>query len=344
MTSGWKPKSVSRVRNRQADSSMGKTDTENGSIFGKVAVLMGGHAAEREISLQSGNAVLQALLAAGVDAHGLDAADEQLVSELTGKDYARVFIALHGRGGEDGVIQGLLDVLGLPYTGSGVLGSALAMDKLRTKQVWASAGIPTPSFTPLGSEADIAAAQGALRYPVIVKPAHEGSSLGISKVDAAEQLRAAWELARRYDAEVFAEQWIEGAEYTAGILGCEVLPLIRLETPNTFYDYAAKYEADTTRYLIPCGLDRAQEAALQEQSLAAFQATGASGWGRVDFMLDAAGRPAFIEVNTVPGLTDHSLVPMAAQAAGMDFGQLVCRILESTLGAAAVTGGCYAEA
>jgi len=261
------------------------------------------------------------------------------VSELSGGGYARAFIALHGRGGEDGVMQGLLEMLGLPYTGSGVLGSALAMDKLRTKQVWASAGIPTPPFTVLADLAEVAARKDALQYPVIVKPAHEGSSIGISKVDAAGQLAHAWELAREYDDEIIAEQWISGREYTAGILGDETLPLICLETPNTFYDYAAKYEAVTTRYLIPCGLAGELETRLQAQALAAFRALGASGWGRVDFMLDADGRPWFIEVNTVPGLTDHSLVPMAARAGGMDFTRLVCRILETTLVQPAVASG-----
>ena len=305
---------------------------------------MGGHSAERAISLQSGNAVLKALQAAGIDAHGLDAADRKLVDELQNGGYARVFIALHGRGGEDGVMQGLLDVMGLPYTGSGVLGSALAMDKLRTKQVWESAGIPTPAFVILHDEADLETIQNTLDYPVIVKPAREGSSIGISRVDSDAQLKTAWQLALRYDADVLAEQWIEGEEYTAGLLAEEVLPLIRLETPNTFYDYDAKYEADTTRYLIPCGLDEDRETRLQGQSLAAFNATGASGWGRVDFMLDAGGQPWFIEVNTVPGLTDHSLVPMAARAAGMDFTRLVCRILETTLVPAAGRGGQRAEA
>ena len=323
---------------------MSSTGAAGGIDFGKVAVLMGGHSAERAISLQSGNAVLKALQAAGIDAHGLDAADRKLVDELQNGGYARVFIALHGRGGEDGVMQGLLDVMGLPYTGSGVLGSALAMDKLRTKQVWESAGIPTPAFVILRDETDLETIQNTLGYPVIVKPAREGSSIGISRVDSDAQLKTAWQLALRYDANVLAEQWIEGEEYTAGLLAEEVLPLIRLETPNTFYDYAAKYEADTTRYLIPCGLDEDRETRLQEQSLAAFNATGASGWGRVDFMLDAGGQPWFIEVNTVPGLTDHSLVPMAAKAAGMDFTRLVCRILETTLVPAAGTGGQRAEA
>jgi D-alanine-D-alanine ligase len=323
---------------------MGNPGPANGIDFGKVAVLMGGHSAEREISLQSGNAVLKALLAAGIDAHGLDAADRKLVDKLLNGGYARVFIALHGRGGEDGVMQGLLDVMGLPYTGSGVLGSALAMDKLRTKQVWESAGIPTPAFVILRDEADLETIHNTLDYPVIVKPAREGSSIGISRVDSDAQLKTAWQLALRYDTDVLAEQWIEGEEYTAGIVAAEVLPLIRLETPNTFYDYAAKYEADTTRYLIPCGLDGDQETRFQGQSLAAFNATGASGWGRVDFMLDSSGKAWFIEVNTVPGLTDHSLVPMAAGAAGMDFTRLVCRILETTLAAATGTGGQRAEA
>ena len=323
---------------------MSSPGAANHPDFGKVAVLMGGHSAEREISLQSGTAVLKALQAAGVDAHGLDAADRGLVDALASGGYTRVFIALHGRGGEDGVIQGLLDVLELPYTGSGVLGSALAMDKLRTKQVWESAGIPTPAFAILRDAADLETVADAPGYPVIVKPSREGSSIGISRVESDAELQAAWQLALRYDAEVLAEQWIEGVEYTAGIVATDVLPLIRLETPNTFYDYAAKYEADTTRYLIPCGLDADRERQLRKQALAAFKAVGASGWGRVDFMLDATGKPWFIEVNTIPGLTDHSLVPMAAAAAGMDFGRLVCRILETTRNGQPAAGGQRAEA
>lgn len=311
----------------------------NSQDYGKVAVLMGGRSAEREISLTSGAAVLQALQSAGVDAQGVDAAVDNLYDTLVNGGYARAFIALHGRGGEDGVIQGMLETVGIPYTGSHVLGSALGMDKLRTKQVWQSAGIPTPAFTVLSSKAGAHAAKADLHCPVIVKPPHEGSSIGISKVDVAADLPAAWEQAARYDATVLVEQWIAGEEYTAGILGDEVLPLIRLETPNTFYDYEAKYETDTTSYLIPCGLEAGKEAALQSLSLAAYRAVGASGWGRVDFMLDASGQPWFIEVNTVPGLTDHSLVPMAAQAAGIDFGQLVCRILDTSLEAAAVGRG-----
>ena len=203
------------------------------------------------------------------------------------------------------------------------------MDKLRTKQVWQSAGLPTPGFAVLTTAADVSRVRDTLHYPVMVKPSHEGSSIGISKVSSADGLMAAWQLAAQYDEAVLVEQWIEGREYTAGILGDEALPLICLETPNTFYDYAAKYEADTTRYLIPCGLDEVQEADLQAMSLAAFSAVGASGWGRVDFMLDTDGAPWLIEVNTVPGLTDHSLVPMAAKARGIGFGQLVCRILDA---------------
>jgi len=305
--------------------------TGNSRAYGKVAVLMGGHSAEREISLISGAAVVQALQAAGVDAQAVDAADDKLYARLINGGYARAFIALHGRGGEDGVIQGMLETVGIPYTGSDVLGSALGMDKLRTKQVWQSAGIPTPAFSVLSSRAGVDAAQDELRYPVIVKPPHEGSSIGISKVDTADTLLAAWGRAVCYDDTVLVEQWIEGVEYTAGILGDEVLPLIRLETPNTFYDYDAKYKTDTTRYLIPCGLEAGKEAELQALSLAACRAVGASGWGRVDFMLDASGQPWFIEINTVPGLTDHSLVPMAAKAVGIDFSQLVCRILDSSL-------------
>jgi len=301
--------------------------TGNTSTFGKVAVLMGGQSAEREVSLVSGKAVLDALLGAGIDAHGLDTADADTMQTLANGDYDCAFIALHGRGGEDGVIQGALELLDIPYTGSGVTGSALAMDKLLTKQVWQSAGIPTPAFLLLTNEAEVETARQSLDFPVILKPANEGSSIGISKVETPDELLPAWQAAVRYDRHVIAEQWVTGAEYTAGVLEDEVLPLIRLETPNAFYDYAAKYELDTTRYLIPCGLDTEREAELGRLSLAAFDAVGAHGWGRVDFMLDEAGQPWFIEVNTVPGLTDHSLVPMAAKAAGLSFTQLVCRIL-----------------
>jgi D-alanine-D-alanine ligase len=316
---------------RQGNEWMNGAATGEQRDYGKVAVLMGGLSAERDISLQSGGAVLAALQSAGVDAHGVDTGEPGFQARLLDGTFARAFIALHGRGGEDGVMQGMLETAGLPYTGSGVLGSALAMDKLRTKQVWHSAGIPTPAFWLATTRAEAAALRDSLPYPVIVKPAHEGSSIGISKVETADGLAAAWEAAARYDPRVLVEQWITGSEYTAGILGEAVLPLIRLETPNVFYDYAAKYQADTTRYLVPCGLDDALQTELQAQSLTAFRAVDATGWGRVDFMLDETGKPWFIEVNTVPGLTDHSLVPMAAQAEGIDFTQLVLRILDTAV-------------
>jgi len=315
---------------------MNTNATNNVQAYGRVVVLMGGSSAEREVSLMSGQAVLQALQSAGVDAHGMDAAVDDLHEKLVSGNFARAFIALHGRGGEDGVIQGMLETIGMPYTGSRVLGSALGMDKLRTKRVWQGAGIRTPDFAALTDAAGVNAVREILQYPLIIKPAHEGSSIGISKVESADRLLDAWQQASRFDDTVLAEQWIEGPEFTAGILGDEVLPLIRLETPNTFYDYEAKYEANTTRYLIPCGLEEDQEASLQDEALKAFRAVGASGWGRVDFMLDASGKPWFIEVNTVPGLTDHSLVPMAAKAAGTDFSELACRILDSSLDQAAV--------
>lgn len=298
--------------------------------FGKVAVLLGGTAAEREVSLKSGTAVLQALLRRGVDAHAIDVQGPQALWELAQGGFDRVFIALHGRGGEDGVIQGALESLGLPYTGSGVLGSALGMDKLRTKRLWLGAGLPTPDFVVLDAHTDFDAIVARLGLPIMVKPAREGSSIGMTKVTQAEQLADAWREAVRYDQEVLAERWIKGAEYTASILHGEPLPLIRLETPRDFYDYEAKYFADDTRYHCPCGLDPARERELQELALRAFDAVGASGWGRVDLMVEDDGRPWLLEVNTVPGMTDHSLVPMAARVAGIDFDELVWRILETS--------------
>ncbi len=295
--------------------------------FGKVAVLMGGQSAEREISLRSGQAVLAALLRQGVDAHAVDVMPD-LMAQLMGFD--RAFIALHGRGGEDGVIQGALETLGLPYTGSGVAGSALGMDKYRCKLLWRGLGLPTADFVMLQSEPDLDAA-AALGFPLIIKPSHEGSSIGMARVESWAELQQAWRDAARYDAEVMAEKWISGAEFTAAILGDEVLPLIRLETPRTFYDYAAKYEADDTRYLCPCGLDEAQQQQLQQLALKAFRSVDAGGWGRVDLMQDADGRFLLLEVNTSPGMTDHSLVPMAARARGIGFDLLVWRILEGTL-------------
>ena len=297
--------------------------------FGRVAVLMGGWAAEREVSLVSGKAVLEALQRRGVDAHGIDAGRD-IISVLARGNYDRVFNILHGRGGEDGVIQGALEILGLPYTGSGVLGSAIAMDKYRTKLLLQSLGIPTPGFALIASEDDLQAAT-ELGFPLMVKPALEGSSIGMSKAHDIDELRLAWHKAAEYDSHVMAESWVTGAEYTGAILGREALPLIKLETPHVFYDYDAKYHADDTRYLVPCGLDAEAEDELKTLVVRAFDAVGAEGWGRVDILTDDDGRPWVIEVNTVPGMTGHSLVPMAAKAVGIDFDELVWRILAQTL-------------
>ncbi len=305
----------------------------NAADFGKVAVLMGGWAAEREVSLVSGRAVHEALLRRGVDAHAIDAGRDVL-QVLASGGYDRVFNILHGRGGEDGVIQGALEILGLPYTGSGVMASAIGMDKYRTKLLLQALGLPTPAFALIRDAADLDAA-AALGFPLMVKPALEGSSIGLARADDREQLEKAWRTAAGYDSHVMAEAWVTGSEYTAAILGREALPLIRLETDHPFYDYDAKYLADDTRYLIPCGLSETDERALQALSLAAFDAIGASGWARVDILVDRAGAPWLIEVNTVPGMTSHSLVPMAARAVGIDFDELVWRILAQTLEAGA---------
>ncbi len=295
--------------------------------FGKVAVLLGGRSAERAVSLKSGAMVLNALRKRGVDAHPFDPQQRDLAA-LIAEKFDRVFIALHGRYGEDGTIQGALELLGIPYTGSGVLASALAMDKWRTKLVWQAAGIPTPRYELLTAASDFPAVLARLGLPLMVKPASEGSSIGMSKVRAASGLEEAYALAANYDNVVLAEQFIDGVELTAAVLGEVALPLIRLETPREFYDYEAKYVANDTRYIVPCGLPADAEAALQQQVLAAFNALGCRGWGRVDLMLDAAGKPWFIETNTSPGMTDHSLVPMAARHAGLSFEDLVLRILE----------------
>jgi D-alanine-D-alanine ligase len=299
----------------------------NARGFGKVAVLLGGKTAEREVSLKSGSMVLAALRAAGVDAHPFDPAERGLQA-LMDERFARAFIALHGRFGEDGTLQGALEFLGLPYTGSGVLGSALAFDKLRSKLLWQATGIPTPPHDLLSANSDLCAIAQRLGLPIMVKPASEGSSFGMSKVREAGQLEEAYALAVNYDRTVIAEKFIEGMELTAGILGTTALPLIRLETPRDFYDYDAKYLRDDTRYILPCGLPGEKERELQRLCLEAFDALGCSGWGRVDLMLDAAGRPWLLEVNTAPGMTDHSLVPMAARHLGMSFPQLCVRILE----------------
>ncbi|MCK7575415.1 MAG: D-alanine--D-alanine ligase [Chromatiales bacterium] len=297
--------------------------------FGKVALLMGGQAAEREISLRSGRAVHEALQRLGVDVEPLDP-DATILERLRAGGYDRAFIILHGRGGEDGQIQGALETIGLPYTGSGVLGSALGMDKYRCKLAWTGCGLPTADFVLLRDETDLAAA-AELGFPLMIKPVHEGSSIGMARVESVEGLERAWRVAAEFDSLVLAERWIRGTELTCAILGREALPMIRLETPHAFYDYEAKYSADSTRYHCPSGLDAEVEARLRELALQAFDVVGASGWGRVDMMLDANGRPFLLEINTVPGMTDHSLVPMAARVAGIDFDDLVWRILETSL-------------
>lgn len=296
--------------------------------FGRVAVLYGGTSAERDVSLKSGAAVLAALQGAGVNAFGIDAGVD-LAERLIAERPDRVFIALHGRGGEDGSLQGLLECLQLPYTGSGVMASALGMDKLRTKQVWQSLGLPTPAYAVLRDEQECAAVVERLGTPLIIKPIHEGSSIGMAKVHSLDELKAAWQQALKYDDVALVEQWVTGAEFTVGILDGQALPAIRLSTPNTFYDYQAKYLANDTQYQCPCGLPPEREAELAELCLQAFSAVGCRGWGRVDLMQDSDGNFYLLEVNTSPGMTDHSLVPMAAAAAGLSFTDLVLAILAS---------------
>jgi len=299
-----------------------------GTRFGRVAVLMGGSSAEREISLMSGNGVLKALRSKGVDAHAFDPSQRDL-SELRRDKFERCFVALHGRGGEDGTLQGALETMGMPYTGSGVLGSAIGMDKWRTKMVWLANGLPTPRYRILSAADDWTAVARELGLPLIVKPANEGSTLGLTKVAEASQLPAAYELAaRKYRDTALAESFIDGPEYTASILGETALPLIRIVAPQGNYDYQNKYFTDDTQYLCPCGLPAAQEAELQALALRAFKLVGCAGWGRIDLMLDAAGRPWLLEVNTSPGMTGHSLVPMAARVVGIGYEDLCVKILE----------------
>lgn len=296
--------------------------------LGKVAVLMGGNSAEREISLQSGHAVLTALANEGIDASGVDAKDLEFSSLL---DFDRVFIALHGRGGEDGSLQGALEHLNIPYTGSAVLASALAMDKIRCKQLWTGIGLPTPKFYTPVNEQQLVNVVDEAGFPFIVKPCREGSSIGMEKVEQGlPQLVKAFHNAKQYD-EVLVEQYIEGPEYTVAIVGQEVLPAIRLETPRTFYDYEAKYFANDTQYHCPCGLTGDKLAELEQLALWAFNSLGCQGWGRVDLMMGTDQTFYVLEVNTVPGMTSHSLVPMAAKQAGLGFSDLVVRILRETL-------------
>ena len=298
------------------------------SQFGKVAVLLGGKSAEREVSQMSGAAVLEALCSRGIDAHGFDPAQRPL-EDLLREGFARAFIALHGRYGEDGTVQGALELLNIPYTGSGVMASALAMDKWRTKLVWQAVGIPTPRFEMLTAASDFAAVVAKLGLPIIVKPSREGSTIGLTKVIQGDQLEAAFHLAVKHDAMVLAEQFMSGSELTASILGDTALPLIRIAAASGLYDYHAKYFADDTQYFCPSGLPQAQERVLQTLALRAFQIVGCSGWGRVDIMLDQNGVPHLLEVNTSPGMTSHSLVPMAAKVHGLAFPDLVIRILDS---------------
>lgn len=299
--------------------------------FGKVAVVYGGDSSEREVSLVSGRAVLEGLLRKGVDAHGVDK-DRNVVDVLKAGNYERAFLILHGRGGEDGTIQGALETIGMPYTGSGVLGSALAMDKHMTKLVWRASGIPTPEYRVVTSEDALFSAAREVGLPLFVKPVHEGSSIGVTPVIDEEGLHSAWFDASRYDEQVLVEKLIEGPEYTASILGGQALPLIKLEPSRKFYDYEAKYADDAgTRYICPSDLPEEQEVKLRELSLHAFESIGASAWGRVDLLCDASGGPWIIDVNTAPGMTGHSLVPMAAKQAGIGFDDLVWRILELSL-------------
>lgn len=298
--------------------------------LGRVGVLFGGRSAEREISLKSGAAVVAALEAVGVDCVALDMGRDS-IAQLQSAGLDRAFIALHGPGGEDGRIQAVLEYLDIPFTGSDVQSSAIAMDKLRTKQLWRGVGVRTPDFAVLGEGSDWAAVLAELGGEVMVKPAHEGSSLGMARVNDPQALASAYREAAGFDATVIAERLVTGAEYTVSILGDRALPAIRLETGHEFYDFDAKYRAGDTQYLCPCGLDKDSEAQLQREALAAFKALGCRGWGRVDVMADSNGHWQMLEVNTVPGMTDHSLVPMAAKAAGLDFNELILAIVKESV-------------
>jgi D-alanine-D-alanine ligase len=297
--------------------------------YGKVAVLMGGTSGEREISLKSGAAVFKALKENNIDAHSVDV-DKNVFSILSQGKFDRAFIALHGCGGEDGAIQGGLEIIGLPYTGSGVMASGICMDKLMTKKVWHAMGVKSPRFMSVSIDTAFEDVEGDIGCPFIIKPSLEGSSLGVHKVSNRQQFKVAIEEASLHSGLLMAEQWIDGKEYTVSILDDSALPVIRLETPNEFYDFEAKYKASDTQYHLPCGLEQQDEAKLQNQALEAFRSTAAKGWGRVDVMIDKAGQAWFLEINTVPGMTDHSLVPMAAASVNINFNALVLRILETS--------------
>ena len=308
--------------------------------FGKVAVMFGGSSAEREVSLNSGQAVLSALQEQGIDAHAFDPKDQPL-SDLVSQRFDRVFIVLHGRGGEDGAMQGALELLNIPYTGSGVLGAALSMDKIKTKQVWNALGLPTANYEIINARSatidceDVLSRLGGI---AMVKPANEGSSIGMAKVRTAQELERAINDAVTYDSDVLLEQWIDGEEYTVAIIGDKALPAIRMTTPHDFYDYDAKYQSNSTQYHCPCGLSQEDEKVLGEIALSAFNAVNAKGWGRVDFMRGQDGQWYLLEVNTVPGMTQTSLVPKAAKQAGSTFEQLVHDILQQTVLANGATG------
>jgi len=295
--------------------------------FGKVAVLFGGRSAEREVSLKSGAAVLAALQKSGVDAHAFDPAQRDL-SELKKEKFDLVFIALHGRFGEDGTVQGALELMGIPYTGSGVMASAIAMDKWRTKLIWQAMGLPIPEYEALLAPSDWSALADHLDLPLFMKPANEGSSVGISKVKTVEELPGAYAEAAKHDKVVIAESFVSGGEYTVAVLNGRALPVIKIEPANEFYDYEAKYLRDDTRYLCPCGLSTEQESEMQRLAQEAFALIGGQGWGRIDFLRGEDGKSYLLEINTSPGMTDHSLVPMAARNAGISFEQLVLQILE----------------
>ncbi|MGL5631411.1 MAG: D-alanine--D-alanine ligase [Azovibrio sp.] len=292
--------------------------------FGKVAVLLGGTSAERPVSLKSGAGVLGALQRQGVDAYPFDPA-EQSLEELKAYDVA--FIALHGRYGEDGTIQGALALMGIPFTGPGVMASSVGLDKFRTKLIWQAAGLPIPSYAMLEADSDFDRIEAELGLPIFVKPVREGSSIGVSMVTEKGSLQAAYKEAVQHDSLVIVEAGVMGGEYTVGIVGNQALPIVKIEPATAFYDYEAKYLRDDTRYLCPCGLSAEKEAEIQAGALKAFQILGASGWGRVDFLMDKQGNHYYLEINTSPGMTDHSLLPMAARVAGMDYDQLVLKVL-----------------
>ena len=298
--------------------------------FGKVAVLMGGISAEREVSLVSGAAVLKGLQRQGVDAHGIDA-NPQNIGSLSAQGFDRAFIVLHGKWGEDGTVQGALESIGMPYTGSGVLGCALAMDKVRSKQIWQTLDLPTAKYRVISTEAQLNGLVDQLGLPIFMKPSCEGSSVGVGKVNSADDLNSVWRETAKLGDDVLAEEFLAGAELTVGILDNQTLPTIRMETDNEFYDYQAKYQSDDTQYYCPAGLSDELEQQVQTLAKQAFDALNCQSWGRVDLMLDGQQKPVLLEVNTVPGMTDHSLVPIAAQVAGVDFDALVVKILEATL-------------